>query len=281
MSTNTRDLSTFGRTFKEQFQERDVTFVAASLAYYAFVSLIPLLLLAVVIASTVGGQDLANRITSQVGGSMPAGAGQLLTSVLSGSPGAGGAAIAGVGALLWSSLKLFRGMDVGFAKIYGAPGPDGIAEQIKDGLVTFVALILGVGVTIAVGAAIGLVSVSITVAGIDLFGLLASVAMILALSTALLPLFYLLPAEDVSIKEAIPGALFAAFGWTILQTVFRIYAANSSKYAAYGVIGAVLLLVTVLYFASVVLLLGVLLNGILAGRIGSGSDSGSGSSSEA
>ncbi|PSP72884.1 YihY/virulence factor BrkB family protein [Halobacteriales archaeon QS_3_64_16] len=271
MSTNTRDLSTFGRTFKEQFQERDVTFIAASLAYYAFVSLIPLLLLSLVIATTVGGQDLANQIKAQVGSSMPAGAGQLLTSVLSGSPGAGGAAIAGIVALLWSALKLFRGMDVGFSKIYGAPGPDGIAEQIKDGLITFLAVILGVGVTIAIGATITAVPVSMTVAGVDLFGLVVSIVSILALSIALLPLYYFLPADDVSITEAIPGAVFAAFGWVALQTVFRIYAANSSKYAAYGVVGAVLLLVTVLYFASVVLLLGVLLNGILADRIGTGS----------
>lgn len=270
MSTNTRDLSTFGRTFKEQFQERDVTFIAASLAYYAFVSLIPLLLLSLVIATTVGGQDLANQIKTQVGSSMPAGAGQLLTNVLSGSPGAGGAAIAGVVALLWSSLKLFRGFDIGFSKIYGAPGPDGLAEQVKDGLITFVAVILGVGVTIAIGIVISAVPIEITVAGVDLFGFLVSIVSVLALSIALFPLFYFLPADDVSIKEAIPGAVFSAFGWIVLQTVFRIYAANSAKYEAYGVIGAVLLLVTVLYFASLVLLLGVLLNGILAGRIGSG-----------
>lgn len=269
MSTNTRDLTAFGETAKEQFQERDVTFIAASLAYYAFVSLIPLLLLSLVIATTVGGQDLANQIRSQVGSSMPAGAGQLLTNVLSGSPGAGGAAIAGVVALLWSSLKLFRGLDVGFSKIYGVPGPDGLAEQVKDGLITFVAVVLAVGVTIAVGAVISAVPVSLTVAGIDVFGFLVSIVSILVLAIALFPLFYFLPADDVSIGEAIPGAVFSAFGWTILQTVFRIYAANSSKYEAYGVIGAVLLLVTVLYFAGIVLLLGVLLNGILAGRIDS------------
>jgi membrane protein len=46
-----------------------------------------------------------------------------------------------------------------------------------------------------------------------------------------------------------------------------------AKYAAYGVIGAVLLLITILYFTALMLLLGVLLNGILAGRIGSGSGS--------
>ena len=254
MSTNTKDLTTFGRMVKDQFQERDVTFIAASLAYYAFVSLIPLLLLALVIATTVGGQDLANQIRTQAGSSMPAGAGQLLSSVLSGSPGAGGATVVGIVTLLWSALKLFRGLDIGFTKVYGAPGPDGLAEQVKDGLITFIAVILGVGITIGVGVLIERVSFTITVADVNIFGFLTSIALILALSVALLPLYYFLPADDVSLAGAIPGALFAAFGWTVLQTVFRIYAANASKYAAYGVIGAVLLLVTVLYFASIVLL---------------------------
>ena len=80
----------FGRTFIEQFQERDVTFIMASLAYYAFVSLIPPLLLAIVIASAVG-QALANRITAQLESSLPPAVSQLLTSVLSGAPGADGA----------------------------------------------------------------------------------------------------------------------------------------------------------------------------------------------
>jgi membrane protein len=233
------------------------------------------LLLSLVIASTVGGQDLANRITSQVGSSLPAGAGDLLTNVLSGSPGTGGAAIAGIVALLWSALKLFRGLDVGFSKVYDAPGPDGLGEQVKDGLITFIAVLLGIGVTIAISAVISAVSIRLVVAGVDLFGLLASLVLILALSIALFPLYYFLPADDVSIGEAIPDAVFAAFGWTILQTVFRIYAANAAKYETYGAIGAVLLLVTILYFTGLMLLLGVLLNGILAGRIGSDSSSSS------
>ena len=106
-----------------------------------------------------------------------------------------------------------------------------------------------------------------------MFGLAVSVVSILALPIALFPLYYFLPADDVSVSEAIPGAVFAAFGWIVLQTVFRIYATNVGKYEAYGVIGAVLLLIAILYFTALMLLLGVLLNGILAGRIGSGSGS--------
>ena len=268
MSTTNDGVVGFGRTFVEQFGERDVTYNAASIAYYAFVSLIPLLLLVLVLATTFGGQDLANRITQQAGNSLPNGAGQLLTSALTGSTGAGGATVVGIVTLVWSALKVFRGLDIAFSRMYAHEGPDGIAEQVKDGLVALVGVVLGTVVTVAVAVVISSVDIALVIAGVDLFGLLVSLVLIAALAVVLFPLYYYLPAENVTAREAIPGAIFASVGLVVLQTVFRIYAGQAGKYAAYGVIGAVLLLVTILYFASIVLLCGVLLNAILADRLG-------------
>jgi uncharacterized protein YprB with RNaseH-like and TPR domain len=50
---------------------------------------------------------------------------------------------------------------------------------------------------------------------------------------------------------------------TFLATSIAFYAANATRYAAYGVIGAVLLFVTWLYFASAVVLLGGAVNAVL------------------
>lgn len=86
------------------------------------------------------------------------------------------------------------------------------------------------------------------------------------LALALYPLYYFLPSEDVSVREALPGAIFTALGWTLFQTIFRVYAANAGN-PAYGISGGALLLATLLYFGSLILLLGVALNAILAGRI--------------
>jgi hypothetical protein len=60
-------------------------------------------------------------------------------------------------------------------------------------------------------------------------------------------------------------AVFAAVGWTALRTGFRIYAAFAGSYEAYGVVVGVLLLVTFLYFGGLVLLVGAVLNAVLAG----------------
>lgn len=92
-------------------------------------------------------------------------------------------------------------------------------------------------------------------------GLLAPVAVI---TVALLPVYYVLPPVDVALWSALPGAVVAAGGWVLLQLGFRVYAANAGQYAAYGLIGAVLLFVTWLYFASIVVLLGAVVNAVLA-----------------
>ena len=84
--------------------------------------------------------------------------------------------------------------------------------------------------------------------------------LLLALTGALLPIYYFLPNEEMSVREVLPGAAFAALGWILLQIAFRYYVMMAGAYAAYGVIGGVLLLVTFLYFASLVLLCGAVLN---------------------
>jgi membrane protein len=75
------------------------------------------------------------------------------------------------------------------------------------------------------------------------------------LGLAFLPIYYVLPPVDVSIREVLPGVAVAAAGWVTLQLRFRFYAGNASSYAAYRMIGAMFLFVTCLYFDSVVILL--------------------------
>lgn len=264
MSTSAR-VTSFGRTFVGEVQEKEITFIAASLAYYAFVSLIPLVLLLLVAISVVGGQGMAEDIRNVAGGVLsPSGEG-IVTDAIDNQSGAAGATVVSLLALLWSALKVFRGLDTAFSRAYGRRA-DGIVAQLKNGLVTLVAVVLGIVITVGVGAAVALSPVDITVAGVSAVAVAGTLATLLGLSLTLLPLYYFLPGGNVTVREAIPGAVFAAVGWTILQIVFRFYTAWAGNYEAYGVLGAVLLLVTLLYFAGMVLLLGVVLNAVRAGR---------------
>ena len=260
------------RALVTEIQEKRITFLAASLAYYSFVSLIPLLLLAISIATLVGGQGLADRIINAAGGSLPPSVADIITQTLT-SDGAAGASI-GIGLvfLLWSAIKIFRGMDIAFSQVYGTSGPDGIVDQVTNALVTLLGIVLAVIVTIVIGAVVSFIQQSAGVldqVGLGflqgIIGYLAGFVSIVGLALAFYPLYYFLPTGDVTLREAIPGAVFAAVGWTVLQTGFRIYAAQSGG-SAYGVIGAALLVLTFLYFGGMVLLIGVAINAVLADR---------------
>ena len=260
------------RALVTEIQEKRITFLAASLAYYSFVSLIPLLLLAISIATLVGGQGLADRIINAAGGSLPPSVADIITQTLTSDGAAGIGSIVGLGVLLWSAIKIFRGMDIAFSQVYGTPGPDGIVDQVTNALVTLLGIVLAVIVTIVIGAVVSFIQQSAGVldqVGLGFFqgiiGYLAGFVSIVGLALAFYPLYYVLPTGDVTLKEAIPGAVFAAIGWTVLQTGFRIYAAQSGG-SAYGVIGAALLILTFLYFGGMVLLIGVAINAVLAGR---------------
>lgn len=122
------------------------------------------------------------------------------------------------------------------------------------------------GIALAVALVVG-VSVALRVlpGAPSAMGALGTLALVVVLTVALLPVYYVLPPVSVSVREVLPGAVLAAVGWVGLQFGFRLYAANAAQYAAYGLIGAVLLFVTWLYFASIVVLLGATLNAVRRG----------------
>jgi len=247
-------------------QSDRITFIAASLAYYALISLLPLLLLALAGAAAFGDAGTVAALVDGVSDALGEQAGTLVRDALAGAAGRGGVTVLGVAVLLWSALKLFRGLDIAFSEVYGRPGPDSILDQLRNGTVALGAVVVGVAATVAVGALVAGVGVSESVERFDLLGVVGTVGLVAGLTVAFLPLYYVLPGGAVGVREAVPGAVFAAVGWTLLQTGFRAYAGAAGSYETYGALGGVLLLVTFLYIGALLLLLGVVLNAVLAGR---------------
>jgi membrane protein len=264
MNQRASRLADVTRTTVRAVRSDQITFIAASLSYYAFISLIPLLLLAIVAAGVFGGEQLAASLTDRAAAAFGDQAGDAVRGALTSAAGQGGATVVGLAVLVWSGLKLFRGMDVAFSTVYGAPLPEGIVEQVRDAFITLVAVGLGIAATVVLGFLIA--QVDIPALGIDLANVIGTLLLVAGLAAAFFPLYYLLPAGNVTPREALPGALFAAVGWTVLQTGFRVYAAGAGT-SAYGVLGAALLLVTFLYFGGLILLVGVVLNAAIAGRL--------------
>lgn len=249
------------RSIVNLVRDRNITYLAAAIAYYAFVSIIPLMLLAMAVASFVGGQALAERMSSMLSQQLSSSGQQIVMQTLSNTTGRGAASVVGFLALTWSALKLFRGLDQAFDEVYTDEIESSFLEQVRDGLV----VILGIALAVALIVAVGIV-LSVLPLQIPFINVLGTLVLAVVLILAFLPIYYVLPPVDLSLREALPGAVVAAVGWVLLQVGFRIYASNAGRYAAYGLIGAVLLFVTWLYFASLVVLVGAAVNAVRQGR---------------
>ena len=240
--------------------DRQVTFLAAAIAYYAFVSLIPALLLLVVVASAVFGEAIAAELVAATGEFLTPAGEEAVAAAVSSAGGRTGASVLGVAVLLWSTLKVFRALDTAFAELYGVKSPPDFVKQLTDAGSVVLGVGVGIGVMVAVGA---FVAAADAVPLVEVASVLALPAF---LAVVFLPMYYLLPQPAVGVREALPGAAFAATGWTLLQAGFQVYAAGAGQYQVYGVIGGILLLVTWLYLAAAVVVVGGVVNVVLAGR---------------
>jgi YihY family inner membrane protein len=248
-----------GRATVSLAQSEQITFLAAAIAYYAFASVVPLFVLTAVLASVVGGDALATDLVEFLGATLTPASQDVLLSTLTTTTGRGSATLVGVVALAWSSLKVFRALDTAFSIVYENRETPGFLEAIVDGVVAFGAVALAIGVSVGVVAALTVVDLPF----LDELGLVLEV---FVLAAAFYPLYYLFPGVEMAFREAVPGAVLAALGWTTLSGLFQLYAENAASLAVWGVLGAALVVVTWLYVGSLLLLVGATVNAVLADR---------------
>ncbi|MFC4542207.1 YihY/virulence factor BrkB family protein [Halosolutus amylolyticus] len=239
--------------------DRDITFLAAGFAYYAFVSLIPMVLLALVVGSLLGGEATAERLVVVAGDFLPPAGQELVTDALTTESGRTEATVVALLVSSWGALKVFRGLSLAFDKVYDEVAEDSLVDEIRDGLAVIVAGAGALVLMVVLGTIIGFAADTIPFAGA-----LSWLTLLVGLVLVFLPIYYVLPPIPVAVSEILPGAFFAAVGWTILQAGFQLYAANAGQYAAYGAVGVVLLFVTWLYFAGILILLGAVINVVLS-----------------
>ncbi|OAQ53806.1 hypothetical protein HTG_05955 [Natrinema mahii] len=263
---NVRGSVPFAKSVVTGISEKNVTFMAAGIAYQAFISLIPLLVLVFFLVAFVGDEALAQQVSSITEGFLPESGQVVLEDGIEGDTGSVGTSIIGIVALLWGSLKIFRGLDTAFSEIYATTDENSLVDQLQDGAVVFGA----VGIAL-VAAALTTIAFAVFPT-IPVLGLLNPLLLIVGLTLAFLPMYYRFPDADLSVRQVLPGVVVAAVGWALLQSLFQVYVAVSSSSDSAGPIGAILLLLTWLYFGGLILLVGAVVNAIHSGHLEIDSD---------
>lgn len=259
------DAASFGKKVLREAKVEDIPMLAASLAYRAFVSLIPLLALLFLAAAVVGDEALAQQVLQFTEGFLPAPAQDMLRGYIVGEASVGltGAGLIGLVTLVWGAFKIFRGLDKSFSEIFDTESKNSFVDQLKDSAVVLVSL------AVAIVAAVAATTV-FAVSRIPFIGLLSPLFLAIGLTIALFPIFYEFPDLDLSWKEVVPGVVIAAVGWTLLQILFQVYLSLTGQVSTASIIGAVLVLLTWLYFSAVVLLVGAVVNAVIVGQRATG-----------
>ena len=250
--------------------------IAAAVAYNFFFSLFPLLLFAAPLLALVGNkQELFNWILSQLAGSVPPAAYTMLAGVARDvvfAPNAPG--LVSIGALLtaYSASNIFGSL----------MGALNIAYHVKnDRRPWWKQRLIQLGMVVVAGGMMSLAA-AVMIAGPNIVDVVARVThlggltkwgwMILQyplafafLVSAFWLMYYILPDFPQHKRQILVGAIIAAALWVLATTLFRLYVINFTTFnKAYGTVGAVLLLLSWMYYSMVVVLAGGALNAELA-----------------
>jgi membrane protein len=278
------------KTGKEIGEDR-IALYAAQMAYTLFFSLFPLLIfVAALLGLVVDKRMVSGWIHQQVLAAVPADYARLIQDTIDKvifTDNAPGLLSFGLLTALWSGSAIFGAFmdalnaayDVKETRPWWRRQLIRIGAMLAAGVVLLVAtvvLVNGEGVIQWIGSHIGLSSVTrIT------WTVLQYPLAIAAVVGLLWMLYYFLPnCKHQNRKYVWVGAVLAAVLWIAATLLFRLYVQNFGKLnPAYGTVGAIMVLLTWMYYSSFVLLAAGELNAELqcgTGRVGAGAATESG-----
>lgn len=250
--------------------------IAAAVAYNFFFSIFPLLLFAAPLLALVGNkQQLFNWILGQLAGSVPPAAYTLLAGVARDvvfAPNAPGLVSIGAVLTLYSASNIFGSL----------MGALNIAYHVKnDRRPWWKQRLIQLGMVVVAGGLMTLAA-AVMIAGPNIVDTVARFTRLDSLTkwgwmilqyplaftflvSAFWLMYYILPDFPQHKRQILVGAIIAAALWVIATTLFRLYVINFTTFnKAYGTVGAVLLLLSWMYYSMVVVLAGGELNAELA-----------------
>lgn len=255
-----------------RFSDSDLMTQAAALAFYALLSLAPLLVLLLWITASLypSAQDALMDQIGSLAGNAARGVAQAVLDNAKARPSIG--SLAGI----WSTLLLFFGAAAVFARLQAALNlifstdakalPGGLLAWLKKRVFSF-------GVVLALGFVL-LVSMFATTAVQVIFANVPSLlpvlgnAVTLALYIVAFGFMYrYLPDRTVEWRQAILGGVITSGLFILGRHAIGVYLAQTEPGSAYGSMGALVILLVWVYYATVVFFVGALITAVIDERV--------------
>ena len=94
----------------------------------------------------------------------------------------------------------------------------------------------------------------------DLISIVSFLCMISVTVLSFSGIYKYIPNKKLAFRKQIPGAVFVASAWGIFTFGFSIYIEKFSSFTAYGTLGTIILFLLWLYFCSYIMLVGAVIN---------------------
>lgn len=246
----------------KKFSAENASLTAAAISFYAVLSLLPLLLLAVaVLGYVVGSSEQAfNTVVDFFSRFMPTST--VVSDALRGLVDARGlVGLIGILGLLWTGSAFFATLQVALNDIWEVSNPSGFIKMRVKAILLIVIIGLFLVLSIAsssVMSYLGQVDVGFATGAMSfLLGMLAFLLGLVFACAMFLVVYKYAHDSDVLWRSAIIGAVFAGVVWTIAKELYRLYVTNIADFGAtYGSLGGIILLVMWIYYSSMIMLFG-------------------------
>lgn len=239
-------------------RDRQLTVAAAGVAYHAFNTLLPTLVLAVLAVSVSGEAAYVVDQLSQYGG-ISAAQLEVVANAVRDNGRVGSLVVVAALIATWSALQMGRAIASVFTTIYGDQDYS-FLERAASVVLVFLTWLVALSLLVVLGIVLAYLRT------VGPFAAAWPAFLFVGLFVAFVPMYLIFP-PDATLLEALPGAALAAGSWTLSGLVFRAYAGNAASVELFGVVGVVLLLLTWLYLGSLSLVVGAATNAVLADRV--------------
>jgi membrane protein len=239
------------------------THLAAMVAYFALLSFVPLVFLALSLLGLAHRADASDFLVKELSRAFPTTSLQsILTLVHRVQDNAATLGVIGGVALLWSSLSLFSALESAFNIVYGRPNRSffhgkGIAAIVMIGTITtlFVSLVIGaLGVEVFKRYAPGFVANSVVAYTVSI------AVSLVGIFVFVLTAYRLLTNADVTIRDVLPGAVMAAIVLEASFQIVPIFVRLADVSPTLRVLGGPVILLLWLYVMANVIVFGAELN---------------------
>ena len=237
----------------------DLSGEAAKVAFYAFMSLFPLIIVVLTLTGIVGGEAAFNAIMGQIKGTLPAETAGLLEGYVREITDKPQPGLLSIGALLtlWSASGAFAALGESLNSVFDVEDKRGFIK--KRGIALLFALAVGFVLLFAAVALLAGPEIARAIGVGGVFAFLQWPLVFAMIALVLFATYQFLPAPQPMAKrgDRLVGAVAGAALWIAATALFRVYVANFGSYSkTYGAIGAVVVLLLWLMISAAVVLIG-------------------------